>query len=136
MPLMGAPSTRPPKGRLIVVVEDDAAVRRMLVTMLEDLGHLIACEDGQDALVHIAALPRPPDLVITDVMMPKVDGLELVQRLKADASLRHVPVIILTAKGRAPDMVAGINAGARHYLTKPFKRDELRTKVRRVLRVA
>ncbi|MEO0325051.1 MAG: response regulator, partial [Myxococcota bacterium] len=129
-------STRPPQGRVIVLAEDDAAVRRMLVAMLEDLGQIIACEDGEDALVRIAALPQPPDLVLTDLMMPKMDGLQLVKRLKADASLQHVPVIMLTAKGRAPDMVAGINAGARHYLTKPFKRDELRTKVRRVLRVA
>ncbi|MEM1417866.1 MAG: response regulator, partial [Myxococcota bacterium] len=79
---------------------------------------------------------RPPDLIVTDLRMPRLDGLSLSRRLKADASLQHVPIIMLTAKGRPGDMVEGINAGARHYLTKPFKRDELLDKVRTVLRLA
>jgi DNA-binding response OmpR family regulator len=77
----------------------------------------------------------PPDLLVTDLMMPKKDGLTLVKEMKRDDRLKNVPAIILTAKSGPRDVIRGIQAGARHYLTKPFKSEELLDKVKKVLRI-
>ncbi len=116
----------------ILVVEDDADVRRMLQHMLVSLGQVVPAADGVEALSH---LERDPsfDLVVTDLMMPEMDGLTLSKRMKSHPRLARIPVLMLTAKNTPKDVIAGINAGARHYVTKPFKQQELLEKVKRAL---
>lgn len=116
----------------IVLAEDDAAIRRLVQKLLETFADVDAFADGMEAYSHMRH-HGAPDLVVTDVMMPRMDGLTLANRLKHDEDLKVVPIIILTAKGGAKDMIAGINVGARHYVTKPFDRDEFLGKVKKTL---
>lgn len=116
----------------ILVVEDDADLRRMLEYVLGPLGSVLACSDGEEALDKLLGGFRP-DVIVTDLMMPKMDGLTLAKELKKDPTLANIPLVMLTAKSAARDVIAGINAGARHYVTKPFKTEELVGKVRKAL---
>jgi CheY-like chemotaxis protein len=116
----------------VLVVEDEADVRKMIVRMLSAFAEVDSAADGVEALAKMQA-GAIPDLLITDVMMPQMDGLTLVRKLKGDPKLARVPVLMLTAKSGPRDTVAGINAGARHYLTKPFKHEELLDKVKKAL---
>lgn len=116
----------------ILVVEDDEALRTMLVRILSDLGEVTATPDGAAALRALEKDPLPR-IVVTDVMMPNVDGLELARRMKGSPRLARVPIVILTAKQGPKDMIEGVNAGARYYLTKPFKVDELKSKVKKAM---
>lgn len=115
----------------ILVVDDDFDTRKMIVRMLTSLGDVREAEDGEAALE--ALLQKRPDLVITDVMMRRMDGIALTRHLKSDPGLHTVPVIVVTAKNAPRDVIDGINAGARHYITKPFSPAELLRKVRRAL---
>lgn len=122
-----------PGGRpRILVAEDDPDLLKMLEHVMRSLGDVVLANDGQDALEK-ARTGRAPDVVVTDVMMPRMDGLTLARRLKQDPQLAHVPVVILTARTGPRDVIAGINAGARFYVTKPFKTEELIAKVRKAL---
>jgi len=120
---------------LVLVVEDDDALRKMLGHVLGELAEVHLAVDGMDALAWLRDSNVVPDLVVSDVMMPRLDGLALAQRLKMDPRLSKVPVIFLTAKSTPKDVIAGIQAGARHYLPKPFQRLELLDKVKKVLRI-
>lgn len=115
----------------ILVAEDDPDVLRMLEHVMRTLGDVETATNGQDALA--LAKSGRPDVIVTDVMMPKMDGLTLAKELKEDPQLATVPVVMLTAKVGPRDVIAGINAGARFYVTKPFKTDELVAKVRKAL---
>jgi len=117
--------------RKVLIVEDQADVRELIrITLeLEDFD-LHEAADGQGALRLLASLK--PDLVLSDVMMPGIDGLELCRRVKADAGLRHTKVVLLSARGRAEDRAAGVKAGADAYLVKPFGPLELLDTVRRL----
>lgn len=116
----------------ILVVEDDETLCKMIGKMLAPLGEVRMAGDGVEAL-RLVRGGYAPDVVVTDLMMPGMDGLALAQRLKADPRTHRVPLIMLTAKDRPADMIDGINAGARHYLTKPFKHEDLVNKVKRIL---
>ncbi len=116
----------------ILVVEDDEDLLRLMYRLLGSVGDVAMAADGEHAL-QILMLGDPPDLVVTDLMMPRKDGLTLVKEMKANEKLKNIPAIILTAKSGPRDVIAGINSGARHYLTKPFKPDELISKVKKVL---
>jgi len=123
------------KSHRILIAEDDADLARMLKMLLKTMGDVRTAEDGMDAYGQMRA-GFLPDLLITDVMMPRMDGLALVRRMKQDKDLSRVPVLMLTAKHTPRDVITGINAGAKHYLTKPFKQQELLEKVRHVLGVS
>src|SRR5205085_5041258 len=82
-----------------------------------------------------AVSQAPPDLILRDVMMPNLDGLEVCRRLKGDRQYRHIPVILLTALNLPQDRVAGIEAGADDFISKPFNRHELMARVKSLLRV-
>ncbi|HZP27871.1 MAG TPA: response regulator transcription factor [Acidimicrobiia bacterium] len=114
----------------ILVVEDDAPLRRALRTSLRarDL-EVHESTNGEDALV--LAADRRPDLVLLDLGLPGIDGIETLGRLRA---FSDVPVIVLTARDRAADKVAALDAGADDYVTKPFDADELLARVRAALR--
>jgi DNA-binding response OmpR family regulator len=109
---------------VILVVEDDAEVRHLLVRALGDKYTVFAAADGLEALDLLAKIPSL-DAVVLDVMLPQVDGLTVGRSMKADPRLERVPILYLSAKDRPLEIVAGINAGARHYMTKPFKMPDL-----------
>ena len=117
-----------------MVVEDDPSIRDMLVRSL-GLEYTVyeAC-DGHVALEMLGRI-KAPDLMILDVMMPRMDGLQLASKLKTENQLRTVPIIFLTGRDSPKDVVQGINMGARHYLTKPFKIQDLLAKVAKTLGV-
>jgi DNA-binding response OmpR family regulator len=113
---------------VLVVVDDDPEIRAMLVHALGRMYTIYEAHDGQQAKDILDTIPTP-DGIVCDVMMPRLDGVELAKILRKDRVLQRVPILFLTAKGGAMDVVAGINAGARHYVTKPFKITEVLAKV-------
>jgi two-component system response regulator MprA len=116
----------------ILVVDDERAVRESLRRALELEGYEVElAEDGQEALDRVAAAPEP-DALILDVLMPVLDGLEACRRLRRSGS--RLPVLMLTAKAEIGDRVAGLDAGADDYLTKPFALEELLARLRALLR--
>ena len=118
----------------ILVVDDNETNRDILVTRLATQGYeLSQAADGEEALA--AAQGAAPDLILLDVMMPKIDGIEVCRRLKADASLPFMPIILVTAKADTKDVVAGLEAGADEYLTKPIDQMALVARVKSVLRM-
>lgn len=119
----------------ILIVEDDQDLLRMMQRMLTTIAEVATAGDG-DAALKLLHAGKAPDLLITDWMMPRKDGLTLVREMKQSEALKRIPVMILTAKTGPRDVIAGINSGARHYLTKPFKPDELIAKVKKVLGMA
>lgn len=120
------------KRPLILVVEDDPELLTMLGRILSELGDVELARDGVEAVDKLQQGVNP-DLVITDLMMPRMDGLTLAKQLKTEAQTKRTPVIMLTAKTGPMDVVSGINSGARAYMTKPFKNSELLEKVRGIL---
>ncbi len=118
---------------LVLVVEDDPDLLELMTRVLEKEGcEVMIANDGREGLVLASGRPRP-DLIISDIMMPDMDGLEMVRALREDANTKRMPVIFLTSKSTPQDLVAGIQAGARAYLTKPFKMQDLLAKVRSIL---
>jgi DNA-binding response OmpR family regulator len=113
---------------VLLVVDDDPAIRAMLLHALGKTYTIYEAHDGQQAKDILDAIPAP-DGIVCDVMMPRLDGVELAKILRKDKILQRVPILFLTAKGGAMDVVAGINAGARHYVTKPFKVADVLAKV-------
>jgi len=116
----------------ILVVEDDADLLVMIKTMLQAIGEVTLARDGQEAL-DLLKNGFKPDVIVTDLMMPRMDGLTLAKTLKGDPNVGNIPLVMLTAKSGPMDMITGINAGARHYVTKPFKAADLIDKVKKAL---
>lgn len=117
----------------ILVVDDDPDIRDVLQLTLASEGYdVVQAADGEAALEQVQR--SLPDVVILDYMMPRLDGGQVCQRLKKDLLLRHLPIIMLSARGEAPDKVRGLDAGADDYIVKPFEPEELLARVRMVLR--
>ncbi len=117
----------------ILVVDDERAVRESLRRALELEGYEIElAEGGSEALATLGRDEPQPDAVILDVLMPGVDGLEVCRRLRATGN--HVPVLMLTARDEVENRVAGLDAGADDYVTKPFALEELLARIRALLR--
>jgi len=117
----------------ILVVDDDAWILRMVTTVLEKRGYeILVAKDGEEGLER--AQRDRPDLIITDVMMPKLDGWALVKKLRSSPELAFVPVIFLTALGSEEDRIRGFRLGADDYLGKPFRFEELDLRVAKALR--
>ena len=118
----------------ILVVDDNETNRDILVTRLEAHGYqTLQAADGEEALRGVAQ--HRPDLVLLDVMMPNLDGVEACRRLKSDRTVAFTPVILVTAKPATQDIVAGLDAGADEYLTKPVDQAALVARVRSALRI-
>lgn len=115
----------------IVIAEDDDAIGGMLAKILEARYEVHLCRSGTEALA-IADRVKP-HLALLDVMMPELDGYATAQRLKLLPGLKSISIVFLTAKSGPMDVVKGIQAGARFYVSKPFKMDELLAKVRKAL---
>ena len=119
----------------ILVVDDDPDILQFVRMNLELEGFEVAvARSGREALDK--AHDRPPELVLLDVMMPEMDGLTVLSKLRSSPSTANVPVIILTAKALAEDRVKGLDLGADDYVTKPFELEELVARIRTVLRRA
>ncbi|MEA2306069.1 MAG: two-component system, OmpR family, response regulator MprA, partial [Solirubrobacteraceae bacterium] len=116
----------------LLVVDDNADMRDYVSGLLQDEYRIETARDGIEALD--AARTRPPDLVLTDVMMPRLDGFGLLTALREDAATMHVPVIMLSARSGDEATVAGLEAGADDYLAKPFALEELLARLRALLR--
>ena len=118
---------------MIWCVEDDASIRDIEVYALQSTG--FEATGFEDGLAFWQALQsNTPELVVLDVMLPGLDGIELLRRMKASASLRSIPVVMATAKGAEYDKIQGLDLGADYYLTKPFGVMELVSCVKAVLR--
>jgi len=121
------------KSQKVVIIEDEADIREVIEYNLKREGYrTTAVADGEKAL-HLVR-DTLPDLVLLDLMLPGLDGLEVCQRLKDDAATRHVRIIMVTAKGEERDILMGLDLGADDYLTKPFSPKELLGRIRAVLR--
>ncbi len=119
--------------RTILVVDDDAALRDTLAYNLRGEGYLVlTAGDGVAALE--TARHNAVDLVLLDLMLPRLDGLDVCRQLRARAETAKVPVLILTARGEETDKVVGLELGADDYVTKPFSWNEVRARVRALLR--
>src|SRR5579864_7463713 len=113
----------------ILVVEDDTNIARVLQLELEHEGFEVeVCGDGASAIERAL---KQPDLIILDVLLPRIDGLEVCRRVRKHSA---VPIIMLTAKDAVPDRITGLDTGANDYLTKPFSIDELLARIRVQLR--
>jgi two-component system, OmpR family, phosphate regulon response regulator PhoB len=112
----------------ILMAEDEKQIADMIAFKLTNSGHqVIRAQDGEQALQ--LAIKDPPDLIMLDAMMPGLSGFEVLRRLKADAALRSVPVIMVTAKGHERDVLSGLRGGAADYVVKPFSLKELAARV-------
>ena len=117
---------------LILYAEDEPHVFQLVEFRMRRLGHeVLWAQDGAQALEM--ANDRRPDLILLDFMLPILNGLQVLQRLKANPELRATPVIFLTARGQEPDIVAGIEGGASGYVVKPFSFPELIARVNAAL---
>ncbi|HEX2739302.1 MAG TPA: response regulator [Rubrobacter sp.] len=117
----------------ILVADDDRIVRRIVVAKLSGLGYDVTeAQDGQEAL-RLLEDGYVPDLVITDSLMPRKNGLELVRGIRSSPDLASLPVIMLTSRQNERDVIEGLETGLDDYVTKPFSPDELAARVRTVL---
>lgn len=117
----------------ILVVEDDEDIMELISCNLElDNCSVARAESGEKALRKICM--NRPDLILLDLMLPEIDGLEVCRRLKADPGTQNIPIIMVTAKGEESDIVTGLEIGADDYVTKPFRPKELVARVRALLR--
>ncbi len=125
-----------PANPRILMVEDEEDIAFLIRFMLERHGFVVDhAADGRQAIERITD-SSPPDLTLMDIMLPYHDGLELVERLRAQPGWEAVPVLMLTAKAREVDIVRALELGADDYVTKPFQPEELLARIRRLLRKA
>jgi DNA-binding response OmpR family regulator len=117
----------------ILVIEDDPDIRELLQYNLEREGfHVQTAADGEQGVA--TATEKPPHLILLDIMLPGIDGLEVCRRLKQADETQDVPIIIITAKGEESDVVVGLSMGADDYVAKPFKVKVVVARIRAVLR--
>lgn len=117
----------------ILVAEDETQVRQLIATTLRDQGYqVVEAADGEAAYEAVAeaAVAEKPDLVVLDLMLPKLNGFEVLEKLKANKSTAYIPVVIVTARNQAQDETRGMKAGACDYITKPWSPGELEDRVR------
>jgi two-component system phosphate regulon response regulator PhoB len=117
----------------ITIIEDEEDISQLLRYNLEKAGYGVsACESGEEGLAAVRACP--PDLVLLDLMLPGMGGMDVCRMMKQDAATQDVPVIIISARGEENDIVAGLEQGADDYLPKPFSPKVLLARIRTVLR--
>jgi DNA-binding response OmpR family regulator len=129
----GLESTRVNEERIAVVVEDDQIVVKLLEHMLSRDGYGVQTAlNGRQAVDLMENLPAPPALVLLDVMLPYVDGFELIRKIREHATWNHVPIIMLTSKSQEQNIVRALDYGANDYVVKPFRPGELLSRIRRM----
>ncbi len=121
----------------VLIVDDEVHIRALLERALEDLEdegvELLAAEDGEEGLE--LAREEKPDLMFLDIMMPKMNGYEVCEKIKQDPELKDIYIIILTAKGQVADKAKAENVQANEYLTKPFNPDTILEKASKILNI-
>ncbi|MGD2088731.1 MAG: response regulator [Candidatus Aminicenantes bacterium] len=116
---------------VILVVEDNAEVRRYIRGPLKTLYTVVEAADGKEGIVK--AKKMIPDLIVSDIMMPEVDGYELCRKLKKDIATSHIPIVLLTAKGSEESIIEGLETGADDYITKPFNSKMLLIRIKNLI---
>jgi two-component system response regulator MtrA len=118
--------------RLVLVADDEDDILRLVTTVIERSGHeVVSVRDGVQALAAVRT--RRPDLVVLDISMPEMDGLEVLRRLRADAETSELPVLLLSAQAQEADVRRGFLTGASAYVKKPFSPRELAQRVDELL---
>lgn len=122
----------PPADTKFLVVDDMATMRRIIRSLLEQLGYknIDEAEDGAEALKKLKS--EKYDFVITDWNMPNMTGLELVQNIRQDPELKHLPVLMVTAEAKKENVIMAIKAGVNNYIVKPFTAGTLKEKMEKV----
>ena len=116
----------------ILIAEDERDIRDLIAFTLQFAGHEVLTANNGEEAVQIT-LREIPDLVLTDVRMPKMTGYEACKIIKADPTTQHIPVVFLSAKGQEAEVQTGLDSGADEYLLKPFAPDQLTRKVAEIL---
>ena len=120
--------------RGVFVVDDEAKLRELVTFHLETAGHDVTVfPDGRACWQQLQEADQPPEVILTDVMMPRMNGFQLVQHVRDDGDLSEIPIVMLTGRGTESDVVRGLEVGASDYLTKPFRSQELIAHVERYL---
>ena len=117
----------------ILFVEDEEDIQDLVSHKLARKGYRAECVGSGELALEVVRR-RSFDLIILDLMLPGINGLEVARRLKNDAATRHIPIVMLTAKSEDADVVAGLEIGAEDYITKPFSQKVLLARIRNVLR--
>jgi CheY-like chemotaxis protein len=118
--------------RLVLVADDEEDILTLVSTIVERAGHeVVSVRDGAQVLAAIRE--RRPDLVVLDISMPEVDGLEVLRRVRADGETRELPVLLLSARAQEADVRRGFDTGASAYVKKPFSPSELARRVDELL---
>ena len=118
----------------VLVVDDMSAMRKILKTLLNQLGfkNIDEAEDGKQALEKLRQNPDKYGLVITDWNMPNMTGIELVQAIRSDEKLKHLPVLMVTAEAKKENVLMAIKAGVNNYIVKPFTAETLKQKIEQI----
>ena len=120
--------------RGVFVVDDEAKLRELVTFHLETAGHDVTVfPDGRACWQQLQEAEQLPEVILTDVMMPRMDRFQLVRHVRDDGDLAEIPIVILTGRGTESDVVRGLEIGASDYLTKPFRSQELIAHVERYL---
>jgi two-component system chemotaxis response regulator CheY len=116
-----------------LVVDDFSTMRRIVRGLLREIGcsNVLEAEDGAKAIALLA--DANVDVILSDINMPNMNGFELLKAVKSSESLKHIPVVLVTAEARKDDILMAVQAGASGYIVKPFNRTTLETKVRKVV---
>jgi len=116
-----------------LIVDDFSTMRRIVRSLLKEMGYTNA-DEAEDGVAAIAKLRAQPfDFVVSDINMPNMNGFELLQAIKADDELKHLPVLMVTAEARKEDIVQAAQSGAAGYIVKPFTKATLEEKVDRIM---
>jgi DNA-binding response OmpR family regulator len=130
--VVSAAGNQEERRKRVLIAEDDAAISALLARVL-GRSYDVVCADTGPAAIALAQQGPPPDLLLLDVMMPGMDGFRVATGVRALPGLKSVPIIFLTAKTSPADIIEGIKHGARHYIHKPFKIDDVVAKVKKAI---
>ncbi|WP_331234247.1 response regulator transcription factor [Natronorarus salvus] len=120
--------------RSIVIAEDEEDIQQLLTFKLKASGFDVTTfDDGRACIDHLRETDELPDLVVLDVMMPRMDGFQVLERIRDEEALADLPVLLLTARSREDDVVEGFERGATDYVTKPFSPNEVVARIERML---